>query len=93
MLKISNAQIRANHQTLFTGTNKENKARKTVLLVPVVALSMLPNMNSCSTIDPLERDTFELQDSLKRNSDPHDTTGIDIVVDTTYNEIIHEIVL
>ena len=84
----------------FTAKNNRNEHihhnPKSNLSVPamLLAMSIISGTNACTRdtldIDRLKdkEDTFERADSTKEDNPP-----FDVIVDTTFNEIIHDIII
>ncbi|MBQ8168052.1 hypothetical protein IJZ97_01385 [bacterium] len=90
-MKISGIQS----YNVFTGTKEKTTQHKNapVYLIPVAVVTLLAGNDSCSKLDRLEQDEFVKQDSLEvLNLEPEEPP-FEILVDTTYNEIHHEITL
>ena len=96
------APIKTNYvdNQAFQASNKKDSpvkiAVKSGLTIPaaIFAMSVLLPNNSCTKADVFEyqkdrekRDSIEVADSVKEEP------PFNIVVDTTYNEIIHDIIL
>ena len=95
-MKISNINS-LNPMTFMSSKDNKNVSgshkKASVVYVPVAIVAMLVSTDGCSKIHPLNEDEFVKQDSLEvLNLEPQDPP-FEIVVDTTLNEIHHEITI
>lgn len=93
-MKITNL-TQINHINFNGKKNNNSQPTKNrpiqYIAIPVAAITMLTGLDGCNKIEISDKDKFEKQDSLEIVKPPKDTSGIEVIIDTTYNEIYHEI--